>query len=344
MQTIKQTPEGGGAMLLAGDIGGTKTDLAIFSVEGGPHSPLTQTRAHSADYPSLQALVTEFLEKVKMPVDRACFDVAGPVIDGRVEITNLPWKMDEASLAKDLNLRFVRLMNDLEAVARAVPILRTREVQTLNAGQPSSKGAIGIVAPGAGLGESFLTWDGSRYVAHGSEGGHADFAPTNEREIGLLRYMLERFDHVSYEHVCSGIGIPYIYEYLRDVERIPEQPEIARLIASAKDHTTVIIDSAMAPHHSSQLCTATVETFVSILASEAGNMAVKVMATGGIYLAGGIPLHIRSALEGPGFMNSFTCKGRFVGLMEHIPVHVILTHAALLGAAGTGLESFKEES
>jgi len=220
-------------MLLAGDIGGTKTDLAIFSVERGPHSPITQTQVHSADYPSLQVLVKEFLEKAKTPVERACFDVAGPVIDGRVKITNLPWVIDEASLAKDLNFKFVHLMNDLEAVARAVPILRASDVITLNVGQAVPKGAIAVVAPGTGLGESFLTWDGSKYVSHSSEGGHADFAPTNERQIGLLKYMLKRFDHVSVERVCSGIGIPSIYEYLRDVERIPERPEIAQAIASA---------------------------------------------------------------------------------------------------------------
>ena len=224
-------------MLLAGDIGGTKTDLAIFSVERGPHSPITQTQVHSADYPSLQVLVKEFLEKAKTPVERACFDVAGPVIDGRVKITNLPWVIDEASLAKDLNFKFVHLMNDLEAVARAVPFLRASDVITINVGQPVPKGAIAVVAPGTGLGESFLTWDGSKYVSHSSEGGHADFAPTNERQIGLLKYMLKRFDHVSVERVCSGIGIPSIYEYLRDVEQIPERPEIAHAIASATDHT-----------------------------------------------------------------------------------------------------------
>src|SRR5215475_11326911 len=147
------------ATLLAGDVGGTKTDLAIFSVEGGPHSPLAQTQMHSADYPSLQALVREYLTKVNTPVERACFDVAGPVIDGRVKITNLPWVMNEASLAKDLNLRSVRLMNDLEAVARAIPILRPGDVKTLNGGEPVPKGAIAVVAPGTGLGESFLTWD-----------------------------------------------------------------------------------------------------------------------------------------------------------------------------------------
>jgi glucokinase len=330
-------------MLLAGDIGGTKTDLAVFSVEGGPHSPLTQTQAHSADYPSLQALVTEFLKKVETPIERACFDVAGPVIDGRVKITNLPWVMDEASLAKDLKLKSVRLINDLEAVARAVPILRPKDVRTLNAGQPVPKGAIGVVAPGTGLGESFLTWDGSKYISHSSEGGHSDFAPTDERQIGLLRYMLKRFDHVGVERVCSGIGIPNIYEYLRDIEGIPENPEIARLIAASKDHNAVIIDSAMSPHNPSKLCAATVDTFVSILASEAANLALKVMATGGVYLAGGIPLHMLRAFEGPVFMETFRRKGRFAELMARIPVHVILTRAALVGAAAYGLESFKEE-
>jgi len=329
-------------MLLAGDIGGTKTDLAVFSHEAGPHSPLVQAEMHSADFPSLQALVMEFLQKVKMPVERACFDVAGPVIDGRVKITNLPWMMDEASLAKDLNLKSVRLMNDLEAVARAIPILRASDVRTLNAGQPVANGAIGVVAPGTGLGESFLTWDGSRYVSHSSEGGHADFAPTDERQIVLLRYMLERFDHVGVERVCSGIGIPNIYEYLRDIEHIAESPQIAQMIAASKDRTAAIVDTAMNPQNPSELCTATVDTFVSILASEAANLALKVLATGGIYLAGGVPLHMLREREGRGFMESFKRKGRFLELMKRIPVHVILTRAALVGAAAYGLESFKE--
>ena len=329
-------------MLLAGDIGGTKTDLAIFSVERGPHSPITQTQVHSADYPSLQVLVKEFLEKAKTPVERACFDVAGPVIDGRVKITNLPWVMDEASLAKDLNLKSVHLMNDLDAVARAVPILRPSDVTTLNTGEPITKGAIAVVAPGTGLGESFLTWDGSEYVSHSSEGGHADFAPTNERQIGLLKYMFKRFDHVSVEHVCSGIGIPYIYEYLRDIEQIPEPPEVAQLIASATDRTAAITNSAFDQHNSSELCRATVDTFVSILASEAANMVLKVMATGGIYLAGGIPLHIPRAAEELRFMESFKRKGRFAQLMERIPVHVILNRKCRCGAT-CGKESRSNE-
>ena len=333
----------GGPMLLAGDVGGTKTDLAVYSHEGGPHSPLTKAEVHSADYPSLQALVTEFLSKMKVPVDRACFDVAGPVIDGHAKVTNLPWAMDEASLAKDLKLKSVLLVNDLEAVARSIPILRAGDVSTLNVGKPIAGGAIGVVAPGTGLGESFLTWDGSSYVAHSSEGGHSDFAPTGERQIGLLKYMLERFDHVGFERVCSGLGIPNIYAYLRDVEQIAEDPTVAQLIASAKDPTPIITNTALDPNHPSKLCAATIDTFVSILASETGNVAVKVLATGGMYLAGGIPVHLLSVLKDDRFMTSFKRKGRFAELMEQIPVHVILTSAALVGAAAIGLERLNGE-
>src|SRR5262245_17290762 len=331
-------------MLLAGDVGGTKTDLAVYSRETGPHSPVSQAEMHSADYPSLQVLVTEFLRKEKIQVERACFDVAGPVIEGRAKVTNLPWAMDEASLAKDLNLKSVRLINDLEAVARAIPILRPDDVRTLNVGQPAPKGAIGVVAPGTGLGESFLTWDGSRYVPHSSEGGHADFAPTEERHIGLLQRMLKRFDHVSVEYICSGIGIPNIYEYLRDIERVPETPEVARLIASSKDPSAVIIASAVDPHNPSELCAAAIDMFVSILASEAANLALKVFATGGVYLAGGVSLHALRALQTPRFMESFKRKGRFSELMERIPVRVVVTRAALIGAAAYGLERFKDGS
>jgi glucokinase len=326
-------------MLIAGDIGGTKTDLAIYSSESGPHAPLAQTELHSADYPSLQAMVAEFLAQVKMSVDVASFDVAGPVIDGHVKTTNLPWMMDESSLARDLNLKTVHLMNDLEAVARAVPVLRALDLITLNEGAPVVNGPIAIIAPGTGLGESFLTWDGSRYVAHSSEGGHSDFAPTDQRQLRLLEYLLQRFDHVAVERVCSGIGIPNIYEYLRDGEGIPERPEVAQLIAAAKDHTKAIVDAALDPHTPSELCRATIEILVSILASEAGNLALKVLATGGIYLAGGVALHLLGILQEPRFMASFSNKGRFKDLMRRIPIHVITTRAALVGAATYGLEN-----
>lgn len=326
-------------MLIAGDIGGTKTDLAIYSPESGPHTPLAQTEVHSADYPSLQAMVKEFLGQVKMSVDVASFDVAGPVINGRVKTTNLPWVMDEGTLASDLQLKAAHLINDLEAVARAVPALRAQDTITINQGEPAANGPIAIIAPGTGLGESFLTWDGSQYLAHGSEGGHADFAPTDERQIRLLHYLLPRFGHVSVERVCSGIGVPNLYQFLRDEEKIPERPEIAQLIASAKDHTKAIVDAAFDPQHPSELCLATVDLLTSILASEAGNLALKVLATGGVYLAGGIALHLVKRLQEPQFVKTFTSKGRFQDLMGRMPIHIITTRAALVGAAAFGLQS-----
>ncbi|HXW89509.1 MAG TPA: glucokinase [Terriglobales bacterium] len=326
-------------MLIAGDIGGTKTDLAIYAIETGPHAPLAETEVHSADYPNLQAAVTEFLEQTKISVDVACFDVAGPVIDGHVKTTNLPWVMDELTLARDLNLKAVHLLNDLEAVALSVPALRPQDILTINKGQPVENSPIAIIAPGTGLGESFLTWNGSRYVAHGSEGGHSDFAPTDERQIRLLQYLLPRFGHVGVERVCSGIGVLNIYECLRDKEGILEQPEVARLIASAKDHTKVIVNAALNPANPSKLCRATVDMLVSILASEAGNLGLKVLATGGLYIAGGVALHLVSLLQEPQFMETFTRKGRFKDLMERMPIHIITTRAALLGAATFGLQS-----
>jgi glucokinase len=327
-------------MLLVGDIGGTKTDLAIYSGESDAYSPLARKRFRSGEYASLQAIVRQFLTEVAISVNRATFDVAGPVIDKRVVATNLPWAMDEDSLAADLKLQSVHLMNDLEAVARAIPILRESDIVPLNIGERFPTGAIAVIAPGTGLGESFLVWDGSRYVPQSSEGGHANFAPAGDEQIRLLEYMMTRGDHVSVERVCSGIGIPNIYEYLRDGEHVEETPEVARRIAVAQDRTRVIIDSALDAHSESRLCRATLDMFVSILAGEAGNLALKVLATGGIYLTGGIALRILSELQKPAFMRAFTSKGRLSELTKRIPVHAITTNAALVGAATYALENF----
>jgi glucokinase len=331
-------------MLLAGDIGGTKTDLAVYTNDSGPYTPLAETEVHSADYGSLTAIATDFLAKTKVSVDRACFAVAGPVIGGRAKITNLPWVMDEVAMAEELHLKSVHLMNDLEAIAFAVPRLRTSDVKTLNGGAPVPQGAIAVIAPGTGLGEAFLTWDGSQYIAHSSEGGHASYAPTDETQMGLLAYMLKRFDHVSYEQVCSGIGIPHIYEYLRGSGYAPETPEVAGAIAAAHDPSPVIIKFGLDPAHPSVLCAATLDILISILGDEAGNLALKVLATGGVYLAGGIATHVLPALERPLFMHSFTRKGRFAELMGRMPIHAIVTRAALAGAASYGLENFSHGS
>jgi len=325
-------------MLLAGDIGGTKTDLAIFSPKTGPRTPLARREFHSALFPSLTAMVREFLAQVTEPVDRACFAVAGPVIGGGARITNLPWILDEAELARELGLTAVHLVNDLEALARAIPVLEPEDLHVLNAGEPVTGGAIAVIAPGTGLGEAFLLWDGSRYSAHASEGGHTDFAPTDNHQVGLLQYMMRRYNHVSYEHVCSGIGIPNIYAFLRDTRYAPESAEMARALAQATDLTRLIAEAALRPIAPDTLCVATLDTFLAILGAEAANLALKVLATGGVYLGGGIPVHIAPALDNGHFMAAFTRKGRFADLLGRIPVHLIIRPATLIGAARYGLD------
>jgi glucokinase len=286
-------------------------------------------------------MISEFLGQAKMPVYAASFDVAGPVIGGRAKVTNLPWVMDEGSLASDLRVDAVHLMNDLEAVARAVPVLRACDLITINEGAAVANGPIAIIAPGTGLGESFLTWNGSQYVAHSSEGGHADFAPTDERQSRLFNFLLPRWGHVSVERVCSGIGIPNIYEFLRDEEKIPGQTVTSERIQSSSDRTKAIVEAALDPQDPCDRCRTTIEIFVSILASEAGNLALKVLATGGLYLAGGVALHLLTALQEPRFMEVFTRKGRFGDLMKQMPIHVITARAALVGAATFGLETLR---
>jgi glucokinase len=329
-------------MLLAGDIGGTKTNLAVFSPEDGPRAPLAEATFPSADYPSLEALVHEFLADNKiggLPVERASFGVAGPVGASRATITNLPWMMEETQLQEALNLSSVRLLNDLNAIAHAVPFLEPADLHTLNAGQPASEGAMAVIAPGTGLGEAFLTWDGTRYRPHASEGGHADFAPTNPFEVELLRYLQDRFGHVSYERVCSGQGLPNIYAYLKHSGYADEPTWLTEQLAAADDPTPIIVNAALDSQRPCQLCVATLNAFVSILGAEAGNLALKVLASGGVYLSGGIPPRILPALEEERFMEAFRHKGRMSDLLARVPVHVILNpKVALLGAACHGLE------
>jgi len=326
-------------MLLAGDIGGTKTHLAIFSPETGPRTPLAEDTFPSARFPSLEALASEFLAQVDLKPERASFGVAGPVLAGRATITNLPWVMHESHLEAALGLSSVHLLNDLIAIASAVPWLEPDDVYTLNEGQPTPGGAIAVIAPGTGLGEAFLTWDGSRYRPHPSEGGHTDFAPNNLLETDLLRYLLERFGHVSYERVCSGRGLPNIYAFLRDSGYAEEPEWLAEQLAEVDDPNPIIVKAALDETKQCELCIATLNTFVSILGTEAGNMALNLMATGGVYLAGGIPPRILPALDGEQFLSDFQAKGRMSDLMARIPVHVILNHkVALLGAACHGLE------
>jgi len=325
-------------MIVAGDIGGTKTALGIFSEERGPHSALAEGEVHSGDYPSLEAIAKEFLAKTGMKVDRACFGVAGPVMAGRAKITNLPWIVDQKVLTQELSLKAVYLLNDLEAIACAVPGLRPEDVETLSRGTPVDHSNLAVLAPGTGLGEAFLTWEDGAYRAHSSEGGHADFAPADEVQMRLLAYMRPRFDHVSYEHVCSGVGIPHIYDFFRDAEKTPEKTATTERIAMAADRTKTIIECAFDATDPSPRCAAAIETMVSIMGGEAGNLALKVLGLGGVYLAGGIPVHVQPVLKSPRFLEAFRHKGRFSEVMSKIPVHLMVSKVGIAGAAAYGLQ------
>lgn len=327
-------------MLLAGDIGGTKTNLAIFSSKAELRKPLVEASYPSASYPSLEAVISEFLSHATSSISRASLGVAGPVIEGRANITNLPWVIDEKQLQASLHIPSVCLLNDLDAMAHFVPFLEPADLLTLTVSKPETNGTLALIAPGTGLGEAFLTWEGTRYQAHASEGGHTDFAPINPLEIELLRFLLTRFEHVSYEQVCSGIGLPNIYAYFKENTSLEEPFWLQEQLNAVKDPTPVIVDGAINRATECPICVVTLKTFVSILGAEAGNLALKVLATGGMYIGGGIPPRILSFLKDEVFLQSFRQKGRLADLLANIPVHVITnTGAVLLGAAYYGFEN-----
>jgi len=325
--------------LLAGDVGATKTILGIYAAEKGPRAPLAEAVFSSSQYPSLAALASAFLTQAKLAVEDACFGVAGPVVNGQTTISNLPWRVDQAELKEKLGLKSVILINDVEATAQGVPLLKTAELHCLNKGEEIQGGTKAVIAPGTGLGEAFLTWDGARYCAHASEGGQTDFAPTNALEDDLLQHLRDERGQVSYEHVCSGMGIPYLYAYLRESGYAEEPEWLAQQLAEADDPTALIVHTAL--EKKARLCTDTINLFCSILGAAAGNLALTVMAMGGVYLGGGIPLRIITLLASGLFMEAFCCKGRMSELMARIPVYVILDpRIALMGAAFKGLELF----
>ena len=324
-------------MLLAGDIGGTKTILALYPIDGDARRPAKVVRFRSRDYPSITRLLDAFLAEYHERIDAACFAVAGPVIAGRADATNLSWVISEQGLEARLGDIPVRLVNDLQATACAIPVLKQQDLFSLHAGEKEPYGAIAVLAPGTGLGEAYLVWDGSQYRAYASEGGHADFAPRNELEMALLRFLLRRMDHVSYERVCSGVGIPNLYAFLKDSGYAPEPAWLAEQLLQADDPTPVIVNAAQKNDPPCALCVATLDLFVSILGAEAGNLALKVLSTGGVYLAGGIPPRILDALRHGQFMQNFIRKGRLADRLVRMPVHVVLNaNTALIGAARYG--------
>jgi glucokinase len=317
-------------MILAGDVGGTKVHLALFDFTDGNLKHTRDQVFPAKEYAGLEEIVKEFLVSEK--VTSACFGVPGPVRDGRLRLTNLPWTLDSRELARDLKIDYVFLINDLQANGYGIAELGADQIYTLSEGDSGQVGNRGLISAGTGLGEAFLVWDGRNYEPYPSEGGHSDFAPRNEEEIDLLRFLRQKYNgRISFERVVSGQGLTNIYEFLRDGRGLEEPVWLAERMRQ-EDPNAVITESALKAK--SQLCEKTLDMFVSAYGAEAGNLALKVLSVGGLYVGGGIAPRILEKLKDGTFLKAFTDKGRLSQLLVNIPVRVILeSRTALIGAA-----------
>jgi glucokinase len=318
-------------MLLAADIGGTKTNLAFFEADGPRLRTVAEATYHSHDHQGPQEMLRAFLAAHPHAVERICLGIAGPVSQGRVATPNLPWVVEAAPLAAAFGCP-VTLLNDLEANAHGLRVLGPGDFAVLNPGAPGATGNAALIAAGTGLGEAGLYWDGTRHRPFASEGGHADFAPRSPLEAEVRAHLARQEEHVSYERVLSGPGLHNLYAFLR--ERAGADDELPALMAElgVTDPPAAISQAALAGR--SRLCEEALEVFVSVYGAEAGNLALKMLATGGVFLGGGIAPKILPKLQEPAFLRAFVAKGRMRPLLEAIPVRVVLNpKAALLGAA-----------
>ncbi len=330
-------------LLLAGDVGGTKTNLAIFAMDEptGQLQLRRNQRYVSADFDSLNAIARRFLGNGdEGKIHAACFGVPGPVQNNRSHPTNLKWEIDADTLRADLDIAGVHLLNDLAANAYGITELAETDFETIQVGLKTASGNRCVVSPGTGLGEGGLFWDGRKYRVWACEGGHADFAPRSETEVELLAYLQARFGHVSNERIISGQGIANVYAFLRDTGKFPQSTAVAEEMKT-EDPTRVVARYAEAG--ADPMCMQAVEIFAHCLATEAGNFALRAMATGGVYLGGGIPAKMRWKIRSAAFREAFNAKGRLEPLMESMPLKVILNdQAALLGAARYALDALEE--
>jgi glucokinase len=318
-------------MILAGDIGGTHTRLAFLEGTAEQLQPVHTEVFPSPEFSGLTEIARKFLGDHPRAVDAACFGLPGAVVNGRVETTNLPWVVDARQMASDLNMSSVTLINDLFANAHGIALLEESDFVVLNPGVASGTGNRALISAGTGLGEAGLYADGrGGHLPFPSEGGHSDFGPRTDLEMDLLRYLLGRFEHVSYERVLSGPGLHNIYQFLRETGRGEEPPWLAEQIAQG-DPSAAISKSAL--EGTSAICVQALDVFVAVYGAETGNLALKMLATGGMYVGGGIAPKIIRKLSSTTFMKAFTSKGRSSGLLKDIPVRVITNDkTALLGA------------
>ena len=324
-------------MILAGDVGGTKVHLALYNFVSGRLNLVRDNKFPSGNYASLDEVVKAFLGEGGQKTEEmaaACFGCPGPVRDGRLKLTNLPWTLDERELEKSVGIEHIFLINDLEANGYGIPELAPDKVFTLLKGDPKAEGHRGLVSAGTGLGEALLIWDDKtkKHRPIPSEGGHCDFAARNDREVALLEYLRRTLNgRVSFERVVSGLGIKNVYAFLRDDQKM-EEPQWLRDRMEKEDPNAVI--GQCGEDGSSEICAETLRMFVSAFGAEAGNVGLKVLAMGGMYLGGGIAPKILKTLQGGDFATAFLDKGRLSPLLESVPVRVILDDTcALLGAA-----------
>jgi glucokinase len=319
-------------MILAGDVGGTKTSLGLFLKRGGSLKCVREDTFRSRDYPSMVAMIEEFLCQGREKVDRLAVGVAGPVVNGRSQIVNLRWPVDERDLAKKLALKRAHVLNDLEATAWGIPELGARQLVSLTPGLRKGSGNAALIAAGTGLGMAMLVRSGDGFLPQPSEGGHQDFCPRNDLEMGLLRYMLKRYDRVSVERIVAGPGFTEIYRYLIKSGNTRESKLMQDRLARADDANEVI--SRAGVNSEDAIAEQTVELLVSLYGAVAGNLALVAKATGGLFVGGGIAPRILAKLRTGEFVRAFRDKGRLSPLMDKIPIKVILEpRTALLGAA-----------
>jgi glucokinase len=327
-------------MILAGDVGGTKTRLGLFHASSNGALLKRSRVVSSGAFQSLEGIIDEFLVEDET-ISAACFGVAGPVVSGSALATNLPWSVSIRSLQRKLSLASVFLVNDLVANAYGIDVMQRRDFATLNRGRKII-GNKALLSAGTGLGAAVMFWNGRQHVPSPSEGGHVEFGPRNRLELGLLRYLFERFGHVSYERVLSGAGLFHIYQFLRDTGKYGKEPGWLSARFEKEDPAAVITDAAR--HKKSRTCGAALDLFVSIYGAAAGNLALQVMASGGIFIGGGIAPKIIWKLKDGSFIKAFRDKGRLTPLVQRIPVRVIMNdRAALLGAAAHAACQLKKE-